>query len=1018
MSAKLATLADSFTVKDTVKWIWSGTAAIVNGQLNLPLNSSYSSSVTSAASYDLTNSSVSVQLVSIAPGGSGSTEQSIQLYLSATAKLSLVVGDSGQIFAQYTTSSGSTTVGSATYNAATMKYLRISHNGSQVIYSYSADAQHWTQLGAWTPTFAITALQVVLLSGYWGTETSPGTAVFDNVNIGTVAVDTARVTQVENASATALTVSVPVGTMPGDVLVLSATAGGGQIAATLTGWTTIATQTAGSNAAGGLYYRIATATEPSSYTLTGLTSTAQKISASMVRLSGVDPLSPLDAPAVTSAPAPGAPTVTAPTVTTATVGSAVFYLPIIDSASTTDWSVPAALTQIQDTGGTGKRLVTAYEIPVAVGATTARTFTQTGTTGLSNAFIVVAFRAASQANTLALVATTRVANSGVTDASITVPAGVTTSHLGILTVEAANQGIAAMTVPSGWTLRGANPGTGGSTATLYTFTRLGGVKAGDTITVTLPSNTGATTTAAWYDTAGRDISHVSAVYTTNSADVTTVTFNAPGHSGTRDVLLAAPNRTTTANTLPAPSGVTLDLNGQESSWLSGAFFGHAANVPSQAYTATWTPSGATSHNVNAFQFALALPKAARFSDDFAVKDTVKWSWGAAAAVTSGQLVCTANSSYTGNVNSASPYDMTGSSVAVQVLQTLTGSGTGTPETFLQLFDSVANSTTKNSLMWDKVGTNLIAYVRDSSGTSITVATLTYSATTHAWWRIRTDATGANAYWDTSPDGLTWTQQATKAITIPVASMTTILGTGYSGTFTPTTTTAIFDNVNLTPPAPKMATFTDDFTTQDTGKWWFDSGLSVVSGQLNIPVTSGYPGAYSNAHYDLTSSAVTAQIVQTPNVGSGSTETFLTLRSTAGTSLYFDINNGVIGAYRKAFGVMTTVGTVTYNAATMKYLRIVHDGTAISWQYSANGSTWTTIGSPWTPTVPVSWLDVELVAGYWGTETSPGTAIWDNVNVLPPTGVQRFKIGAADPTALYVGSAAVSAVYLGSTQVWP
>lgn len=205
------------------------------------------------------------------------------------------------------------------------------------------------------------------------------------------------------------------------------------------------------------------------------------------------------------------------------------------------------------------------------------------------------------------IATVQTANtSGGTDANITVPTGVLPNHLGVLAIAAANSSAGTFPVPppapAGWTAR-INPANG-STGTMWLFTRLGGHTAGDTLTVTQPTSNGATTTAIWYDTGGRDISYSSAEWDTAAADVTTMTFQAPGQPVAADVILAMPTRTATANSLPAPTGTTLDFYGVDSSWLCGAFFGHALGVTSQSYSSTWTPSAATSHNAATMQFAL------------------------------------------------------------------------------------------------------------------------------------------------------------------------------------------------------------------------------------------------------------------------------------------------------------------------------------------------------------------------------------------------------------------------------
>lgn len=195
-------------------------------------------------------------------------------------------------------------------------------------------------------------------------------------------------------------------------------------------------------------------------------------------------------------------------------------------------------------------------------------------------------------------------NAGGTDASIVVPTGVTTAHFGIITVATANQNMAAMTVPTGWTQR-SDPASGSETGTLYIFTRLGGVAAGQTITLTLPVTSAATTTVAFYDTGGRDVAFASSVYNTGAQDVTTVTFPAPGHPATADVLLVMADRTDAANSLPAPSGTTRDYAYQDPTNFTGGWYAHANAVTSQVFTATWAPGGSTSHNVAAMQLALA-----------------------------------------------------------------------------------------------------------------------------------------------------------------------------------------------------------------------------------------------------------------------------------------------------------------------------------------------------------------------------------------------------------------------------
>jgi hypothetical protein len=395
------------------------------------------------------------------------------------------------------------------------------------------------------------------------------------------------------------------------VLVVAIETGGGNMpAGGFSGWTAVATG-AVANVGQGMYYRVVTGNEPATYTFSGLNATdsTKRLSAMMVRLIGVNTAAPLDATAVVTA---GSAAITSPGITTATKGALVLYMAGIDAATAADISPATGTTLVADTTGTGKRMILASEYRPTAGATGSRSFPLTGTTaGLNTSIITAAFAAAPAPGTgVTLVNTVQAANTGLNDYNITVPTGVTTSHLGIISITVANTAVAAFTVPSGWTVRGPNPGTGGSSGTMYIFSRLGGVSAGQTITITGPANNGGTTTAAWYDTQGRDIASVSSAYNSASADVSSVPFNAPGQSAATDVILVAATRNPVANSWSTPAGTTKDFYGVDAQWTCGAYFGHANNVTSQTYTSTIT--GGTTHNVETLQFALtaATPAAA------------------------------------------------------------------------------------------------------------------------------------------------------------------------------------------------------------------------------------------------------------------------------------------------------------------------------------------------------------------------------------------------------------------------
>lgn len=74
------------------------------------------------------------------------------------------------------------------------------------------------------------------------------------------------------------------------------------------------------------------------------------------------------------------------------------------------------------------------------------------------------------------------------------------------------------------------------------------------------------------------------------------------------------------------------------------------------------------------------------------------------------------------------------------------------------------------------------------------ASVTYNATTHRWWRIR--EFGGTVYWDTSSDGITWTNRKTEATSgFTLTSGHVEIGAGRSAG---TSNLGYFDNLNNAP----------------------------------------------------------------------------------------------------------------------------------------------------------------------------------------------------------------------------
>lgn len=145
---------------------------------------------------------------------------------------------------------------------------------------------------------------------------------------------------------------------------------------------------------------------------------------------------------------------------------------------------------------------------------------------------------------------------------------------------------------------------------------------------------------------------------------------------------------------------------------------------------------------------------------------------------------TAGSNYAGYNSFPNAYDFTGSYIAALV----------------STVPNVATSAQVGMKVYLD-GSNILQFVefngtlhfqKTVAGVNSDVASVTYSATNHRWWRLREN--GGTTYWDTSPDGRSWNQQTSLANPFAVTSVTVEF---FAGTFQSEASpgTAVFDNFN-------------------------------------------------------------------------------------------------------------------------------------------------------------------------------------------------------------------------------
>ncbi len=188
----------------------------------------------------------------------------------------------------------------------------------------------------------------------------------------------------------------------------------------------------------------------------------------------------------------------------------------------------------------------------------------------------------------------------------------------------------------------------------------------------------------------------------------------------------------------------------------------------------------------------------------------------------------------------------------------------------------------------------------------------------------------------------------------------------------------------------VETFRDAFASVDTGAWVV-MGATTADGTLHVPCTSGYPGLMSQDTFLLAGTSAHVEMLATPT--GDSTQAWL--------RAYLDGSNEIIVAKMgtSLYCSLKTAGVnnetyLTYNATSDRWLRIRETGGTTYLETAPDGHTWTSRKSATTPTWVYAGVRVDLRSGYWGTESSPGEAEFDNFNILAPLTATGIATGEA------------------------
>lgn len=191
--ASISTLTDAFTGTNA-QWTYNTAAAVTGGQLVCQCLSSYAGEAHSASTYDLTGGAFLFEMPTVPAVGNGTTETYSLAYLSDPNTNAVgwnLAGDSLRAISRV--SGSSTNVATAPYSATDHRWLRVAESGGTITWSASADAINWSPFATLSNPITITALAVILGTGYFGTETAPGTAAWDNVNLAPASSVTLRI---------------------------------------------------------------------------------------------------------------------------------------------------------------------------------------------------------------------------------------------------------------------------------------------------------------------------------------------------------------------------------------------------------------------------------------------------------------------------------------------------------------------------------------------------------------------------------------------------------------------------------------------------------------------------------------------------------------------------------------------------------------------------------------------------------------------------------------------------------
>lgn len=248
--------------------------------------------------------------------------------------------------------------------------------------------------------------------------------------------------------------------------------------------------------------------------------------------------------------------------------------------------------------------------------------------------------------------------------------------------------------------------------------------------------------------------------------------------------------------------------------------------------------------------------------------------------------------------------------------------------------------------------------------------ISYDPAAHRYWQIR--ETAGALHWETSPDGMAWTQRMKQPTPAFARAVRIVLGASMPATGAPST--AAFDNLDLGRPRASWcaaSSFSDDFDGALAPEWrLLQSGPCTVQ-ETSVAAFTLEPGGTSQcafqttAAYDLRGSSVMVNIkaltVYFPPVGA-----YLAVELDSENRLSLEFEGTTppkLRARARAAKAVVLDASSNY-ATTQEWWRIRESGGTVSWEAATSvAGPWVTLATLATP------FAVDAVHGEFGVATT-------------------------------------------------